>query len=191
MKKLFTIISAGISALVLTFILVISFVKINIKIETNNPYMIYVYNKSTVAVNSEGFKEDSDKYNKVLEAFNETTKISILKRLVNKTKVNENIKIDMDGRISKYSTDMKQNHIVVEMIYDKQQDVVVYHEGKSRVISYYAAMYMLRPNEEFFDIIVYYSSTNDSTKKDSYYADCKPLLLKGDSRYFSRFITTL
>lgn len=191
MKKLFTIISAGICALVLTFILVISFVKVNIKIESGNPYMIYVYNKSTVALNSEGYKEGSSQYNKVLEALDKTTSISILKRLTNKTKVNENIKIDMVGQISKYSTDMKQNHIVVEMIYDEQQDVVVYHEGNSRVISYYAIMYVLRPNNEFFDIIVYYSSTNDSTKKDSYYADCKPLFLKGDSRYISEAITKI
>ena len=191
MKKLFTIISACICALVLTFILVISFVKVNIKIEVNNPYQIYVYNKSTVAINSAGFRPGEDKYNQVLEAMEKTTSISILKRLINKTKLNEPIEIDMSGKISKYSTTMKQSHIVVEMIYDKQQDTVAYFEGNSRVVSYYAAIYIIKPNNEFFDIVVYYSSTNDSTKKDSYYADCNPLIIKGDSRYISEFVYSL
>ena len=191
MKKLFTIISACICALVLTFILVINFVKVNINIETSKPYQIYVYNKSTVAINSGGYNEGDDKYNDILKALNKTTSISIFKRLVNKTKLNEKIEIDMGGKISKYSTTMKQNHIVVEMIYDKQQDTVAYYEGNSRVVSYYAALYLIRPNNDFFDIIVYYSSTNDTTKKDSYYADCKPLILKGDSRYISEFVYSL
>ena len=191
MKKLFTIISACICALVLTFILVINFVKVNIKIETSNPYQIYVYNKSTVAINSSGYKEGDDKYDDVLNALSKTTSISIFKRLVNKTKLNEKIEIDMSGKISKYSTTMKQNHIVVEMIYDKKQDTVAYYDGNSRVVSYYAALYLIKPNNDFFDIIVYYSSTNDSTKKDSYYAECNPLLLKGDSRFISEFVYSL
>lgn len=191
MKKLFTIISASICALVLTFILVISFVKVNIKIDTINPYQIYVYNKSTVAINSGGFSEGDDKYDSILEALDKTTSISIFTRLINKTKLNEKIEIDMEGKIAKYSTTMKQNHIVVEMIYDKQQDTVAFYKGNSRVVSYYAAIYVIKPDNDFFDIIVYYSSTNDSTKKDSYYADCNPLILKGDSRYISEFVYSL
>ena len=191
MKKLFTIISACICALVLVFILVISFVKVNINLENNKPYMIYVYNKSTVAINSEGYKEDNEDYDKILKALDETTKISIFKRLNNKTKLNAKVQIDMDGAIAKYATEMKQNHIVVEMIFDEQQDVVAYYNGNSRVVSYYAAIYLIKPNNEFFDIIVYYSSTNDSTKKDSYYASCKPLIVKGDSTYITEFLTTL
>lgn len=191
MKKLFTIISASISVLVLVFILVISFVKVNIKIESGKPFQIYVYNNSTVAINSEGYKAGSKEYDNILKALNETTNISIFKRLVNKTKLNDKIEIDISGKIAKYSTNMKQNHIVVEMIYDKQQDVVAYYEGNSRVVSYYAAIYVIKPNNEFFDVIVYYSSTNDSTKKDSYYADCYPLILKGDSSYITDFMKTL
>ena len=191
MKKLFTIISASISVLVLVFILVISLVKINIKIDNGNPYQIYIYNKSTVAINSAGYKEDSKEYKDILNALNKTTSISILNRLLNKTKITDKVEIDMDGKIAKYSTNMKQNHIAIEMIYDKQQDVVAYYEGESRVISYYAAIYLIKPNNEFFDIIVYYSSTNDSTKKDSYYASCNPLVFKGDSTYITNYMKSL
>ncbi len=191
MKKLFTIISACICTLVLTFILVISFVKVNINIDNGKPYQIYVYNKSTVAISSGGFEKDDKEYESILKALEKTTSLSIFKRLINKTKLNEKIEIDMGGKISKYSTTMKQSHIVVELIYDKQQDAVVFYEGNSRVISYYAAMYVIKPNNDFFDIIVYHSSTNDSTKKDSYYASCNPLIIKGDSSYISKFVYDL
>ncbi len=191
MKKLFSIISASICVLVLVFILVISFVKVNINLETDDPYMIYVYNKSSVAMSSEGYKAGTNEYEKVLDGVNKTTSLSIFKRLVNKTKLNSKIEIDLEGKISKYSTDMKQKYIVVEMIYDKQQDVIVYSNGISRVVSYYASLFIVQPDNEFADIIVYYSTTNDSTKKDSYYASCSPLILNGDSEAMEKTIKNL
>ncbi|MBQ7973396.1 MAG: hypothetical protein IJ295_00345, partial [Clostridia bacterium] len=68
-------------------------------------------------------------------------------------KAGDKIEIDLEGKISKYSTDMKQKYIVVEMIYDKQQDVIVYSNGVSRVVSYYASLFVVQPDNEFADVV--------------------------------------
>ena len=179
MKKIFAIISGAISGVLILFIICMCFIKVNIKIDKGSPKTIYLYNKSTAATTSSGYESDSEEYKKIMKNLENLTNISIFNRLNNKTKLNDKIQIDSSGNFAKWTTDLKQTNIVIELIYDTQQDVVVYDNGKSRVISYWCISYVIPATNKFADVVAYYSTTNDSTKKDSFYASCMPLNFKG------------
>lgn len=179
MKKIFSIISAALSAIIVVFIICLCFIKVNIKIEKGDPKTIYLYNKSTAASVSTGYASDSEEYETILKSLDKLTSISIFNRLKNNTKLNDKIQIDLDNTYMKWSTDLKQSNIVIELVYDKQQDVVVYYNGKSRVISYWCISYVIPLTNNFADVVAYYSTTNDSTNKDNFYASCNPLYFKG------------
>lgn len=179
MKKIFAIISGAISGVLILFIICMCFIKVNIKIDKGAPKTIYLYNKSTAATTSSGYESGSAEYKKIMKDLEKLTNISIFNRLNNKTKLNDKIQIDTSGNFAKWTTDLKQSNIVIELIYDTQQDVVVYDNGKSRVISYWCISYVIPTTKKFADVVAYYSTTNDSTKKDSFYASCMPLNFKG------------
>ncbi len=179
MKKIFAIISGAISGVLIIFIICMCFIKVNIKIDKGTPKTIYLYNMSTAATASSGYESGSEQYTAIMNSLENLTNISIFNRLNNRTKLNEKIQIDSDGTFTKWTTDLKQSNIVIELIYDKEQDTVVYDNGKSRVISYWCISYVIPATDKFADVVAYYSTTNDSTKKDSFYASCIPLYFKG------------
>lgn len=179
MKKIFSITSAVISGLIIVFIICMCFIKVNIKIDKGSPKTIYLYNKSTAASVSTGYSESDSEYKKIMKSLDNLTNISMFNRLSNKTKLNDKITIDSEKSFTKWSTDLKQQNIVIELVYDTEQDVVVYENGHSRVISYWCISYVIPITKEFKDVVAYYSTTNDSTKKDTFYASCTPIYFKG------------
>lgn len=179
MKKIFSITSAVLSGIIIVFIICMCFIKVNIKIDKGSPKTIYLYNKSTAASVSTGYSESDSEYKKIMKSLDKLTNISMFNRLSNKTKLNDKVTIDSEGSFTKWTTDLKQQNIVIELVYDTEQDVVVYENGNSRVISYWCISYVIPITKEFKDVVAYYSTTNDSTKKDTFYASCTPIYFKG------------
>ena len=80
MKKAFTIISAVISALVVAFLITISFVKTSVAIESNNPKYVVVFNQSTTSTQTNGYTAEDKEYSQILDGIKEISNISILKQ---------------------------------------------------------------------------------------------------------------
>lgn len=191
MKKVFSIVSAVISSLVVVFLVTMCFVKKNIYIKSNGPVTVMVFNQSTTATVSNGYEKGTAEYNDVLKQLENVTNISLFNRLKNGTTLENRIVQDVEGKYTKWSTTLKSNNIVVDLTYDKEQDVVIYNGENTRVISYFCLAYVIPISNEFSDVLVYYSDTNDSTKKDTEYAACKPLILKGMAKDFIKFVESL
>ena len=191
MKKIFSIISIALTGLIVVFICSLCFITTNVSIKSNRPKFIHVFNRSTTSTIMNGYTEDNDKYSKILNNLNKVTKVSVFNRLVNKASLKKEIEIDIDGNKRKWSTDLKKEYIVVELVYDRQQDVVVYYKGDSRVISYFCLSYVIPANNEFSDVVVYYATTNNDATKDESYASCIPLVLKGKAGKFVNFVNGL
>lgn len=181
MKKIFSIISACLCVVVFVFVMVISLVKVHVFLDIGDPSVIYVYNKSTVSADSSGFKQGSKEFEKIMDAIYKSTNISVLNRIVNKSTLKPKIKLDNEQKFSKYSSEIKQANYAIEMLFDKQQDIVVYDGDETRVLSIFAMMLIYVPDQKFDDIVIYYSSTNASDKKDSNYTANTPLYVKGNS----------
>ena len=190
MKKIFSIITAVISGLVAVFLLTTCFIKTNVSIASNKPKFIYVFNQSTTATQTNGYTETDKAYNDILKKLNKASSVSVFTRLVNRTKLTTGVKQDLDGKFVKYNTSLKQKNIVVELVYDKQQDVVVEYGGHTKVVSYFCVAYVIPVTEEFSDVVVYYSTTNGDGK-DEDYKKYNPLTIKAEPGKFIDYINTL
>lgn len=193
MKKVFSIISACLAGLVVVFVVCTCLIKTNIPLEYGKPKFITVYNQSTTAIGSTEFQSGTDNYNKVLKELKNVTNVSIFNRLVNGGTLTDKPQQDLDNKLSSWSTEMKLKNIVVELTFDKQQDAVVYYDGNSKVVSYWCLLYVIPLNSDFNEIIIYYSTTNDSTNsaKENSYKECSPIVLNGMSGEFKKFVRNL
>jgi len=193
MKKAFTIISAVISALVVAFLITISFVKTSVAIESNNPKYVVVFNQSTTSTQTNGYTAEDKEYSQILDGIKEISNISILNRLINNTKVFATVEQDLDKTFAKWNTSLKQTNIVVELIYDKQQDAIVTYNGYTKVISYFCISYVIPTTDNFSDVVVYYANTNNTQgdAKNKSYAECSPLMIKGMAGEFIKLVEKL
>ena len=112
--------------------------------------------------------------------------------LKNNTSLDENIKQDNEQTYLRWDNQFRQENIVVELYYDEQQDVVVYCGDDTRVISYWCISYVIPTTDEFTDVIVYYSTLNESaTAITESYAECDPLILYGEADNFKGLLQQL
>ena len=191
MKKIFSIISASLSALVLMFILTLSFIKTNVPINIGNPVSIYVFNQSTAATVVNGYKQDNAEYSEILKRLKKVTSISNFKRLVNSDDVKPKVQQDLKGAFSVWSTELKVENIVIELVYDKQQDLVVYVGDDTRVISYFCLAYVIPVNKSFSEAVLYYATTNSDESKNKSYEECDPLYVKCTSKALTKYVNKI
>lgn len=193
MKKVFSIISACITGLIIVFVICACVIKTNIPLEYGNPMQITIYNQATTSIGGKDFKEGSKYYNAILKELNNVTNVSMFNRLVNGDSLTDKPQQDLDEKISKWSTEMKLENIVVELIFDKQQDAVVYYDGSSKVVSYWSLLYVIPLNEAYNEIILYYATTNstENSARENSYRECDPFILKGMSGDFKSFVNKL
>lgn len=193
MKKVFSIISVCLVAVIVAFVSTLCFVKTNNPLVYGTPYYINVYNHSTSSIGNKSFEEDDENFNQILTELKNITNVSIFNRLIGGGNLTKQIEQETDGKYVSYSTDLKQDNIVVELIFNKSQDAVVYSNGNSRVISYFCILYVIPDTDKLDEILVYHSTTADSTNsaKDKAYAACEPFVLYGNPSSFSKFVKTL
>lgn len=190
MKKIFSIITAVVSGLVAVFLLTTCFIKTNISIASNKPKYVYVFNQATTATKTNGYSDTDKEYDEVLKKLKKASSVSIFTRLVNRTSLNEGVVQDVNNTYAKWNTSLKQKNIVVELVYDKQQDVVVMCNGHTKVVSYFCLAYVIPVSQKFSDMIVYYSTTNGDGKDESY-AQCSPLVIKVEPQKFIDYVGNL
>ncbi len=183
MKKVFVYISIAMMVTMVVFISVLCFVKKNVPIDYVSPYQVNVFNHS---ISSTILKEKDKNYSKVLSGVNDITNVSIFNRLIHGGDLNEKIYIDMDEKYTKYNSDIKKDNIAIEMIFDKEQDTVVWYNGSSRVISYFSLIYIIPDFKNPSEVIVYYSTSNGDTR-EKLYSECNPMIIYGSTRNFVNF----
>ena len=191
MKKIFAIISSVFAVAICILLVTLSFVRKNVTLGIGDPYMIMVYNKSTTALEG-GYQKGNEKYNKVLEKLNEVTNLTLFDWLLHENSLNITPSQDLDNQFSQYSTDMKSEYIAVEILFsgdNHQQDTVVTVNGNTKVVSYDCIIMILPTNNNYSDIVVYYSL--GSPNQDEQYKVCQPIILKGRAGSFIKFVSTL
>ena len=188
-KKIFVIIACVICVLVATFVITTNTIKSNVTIAIGSPYSVVLFDHSTTGVES----KEQKIFNEIGSKLNKTTSVSVYDKMINKFTLSKKIYQDSEGRYAKWSTDILTKNLVVEIIYNSMQDLVVYEGEYSRVVSYYCISFVIPDTENFTEIAVYYSFTqnNDNNEKNKSYAECTPLILCGEASELAEYVKTI
>lgn len=184
-KKVFVVISSVMAVLVISFLVTTSSIKSNVSIAVGTPYSVVIFDHSTTG---KELKKETTISNFKKE-MNKLTNVSVFSKLVNGANISKKIYQDSDGKFAKYSTDLLNKNLVVEIIYDKMQDLIVYDGQDTRVVSYYCLSFVIPKTSDFTEIAVYYALTSNSTDNEKYnsYVSCTPLILYGNAETLSEF----
>lgn len=189
LKKIFIAIAGGLSLVIVSFLITICNVKSNVSIAFNSPYSVVIFNNST---KGEEYKTEAN-LEILQEEINKLTNLTVYNKLVNGFSLTKNIEMDTSGKFTKYSTDLLNKNLVIEFIYTTEQDLVVYEEGNSRVISFYCLSLVIPKVDDCTEIAVYYSNTSntENNEKNDSYATNTPLILHGNAKDFINQIKNL
>lgn len=189
LKKIFIAIAGGLSLVIVSFLITICNVKSNVSIAFNSPYSVVIFNNST---KGEEYKTDAN-LEILQEEINKLTNLTVYNKLVNGFSLTKNIEMDTSGKFTKYSTDLLNKNLVIEFIYTTEQDLVVYEDGNSRVISFYCLLLVIPKVDDCTEIAVYYSNTSntENNEKNDSYATNTPLILHGNAKDFINQIKNL
>ena len=188
-KKIFIILACVISALTASFLITVCSVKSNVGIAIGNPYSIVVFNQSTTGREVKN-EETISEFNKQM---NNVTNLTVFDKLVNGVTIKNRIYQDSSGKFAKWSTDLLNKNLVIEVIYNKMQDLIVYDGDDTRVVSYYCISFVIPKTDDFTEIAVYYSITSnaDNNEKNDSYRENTPLILYGNASDFIEFAKTI
>lgn len=184
-KKIFVIIASVMIIVIASFLIVTNSVKSNVGIAVGEPYTIVVFNHSTTGVEL----KKNETINEFKDEMSKLTNVSVFDKLINNANISKKVYQDSEGKFAKYSTDLLTNNLVVEIIYDKMQDLIVYDKKDTRVVSYYCLAFVIPKDSDFTEIAVYYSLTSNTEGNEKYdsYSSCTPLILYGDAETLSEF----
>ena len=187
------ILSAVVVAVIVALMVTLNSVRSNVHIDYSNPLYVNIFKYSTVAIDSKKYQDKDGGFDGVIGKINEITNVTALEKLINRVSLDDKIIQDADNNYVKWSTDVKNKNIVIEFTYDKEQDLVVYKNGRSRVISYWCLALVIPSSSGFTEIVAYYSNTNETTgsAKDESYASCEPVVLYGDFSEFYDYMISL
>ena len=193
LKKIFMISSAVVVAVILSLIITLCSIRSNVHIDYSSALYVHIFNHSTVAIDSQKYQDKDGGYDEIIEKINEITNVSAFDKLVNRVSLDKVFVQDPEKHYTKWSTDIKNKNVVIEFTYDREQDLVVVKNGKTRVISYWSLALVIPSTNDFTEIIAYYANTNESTgnAKDDSYASCEPVVLYGDFSEFYEYMTSL
>lgn len=195
MKKIFIGISSVIFAFVIVMLCVMTGVKKNIGFAIEKPDFINVYNKSTtVTSGGEPYEDDEQKndepFDLVLKNLEKTTTLSLFQLAQNNRNLNYKIEYDKQN-YALYDSSMKNDNLVIELIYRNQKEIVVYENGEQRVIPFRCLIFIIPANENFNEIVVYNALSNDTSAKEEQYKNCTPFILKGIAKDLISYVNTL
>ena len=192
MKKIFIIISSVLMVAVITLLVTLTQINKNVNIKFDNPAKIYVYNESTNPTKNDGYTENDEAYATLVNKINNMTNMSLFKRLVELKTLDTKVEQSKDGTFAKWTSELKSKNLVIELDFGTElQDMIIYENGNSRVISFYCISYVITKTSSLNDIIVYYSGTNDTTAREEQYAKCEPIVLKGYGTDLIKYIDSL
>ena len=188
-KKIFVVLASLLCVVVAAFTITIIKVKSNVTIAIGSPYSVVVFDHTTAGVES----KDEAVFSGLSTQMSNATNMSIFDKLIKKVSLEKKIYQDSTDKYAKWSTDILNNNLVIEVIYTSMQDLVVYEGEYSRVVSYYCLSFVIPTTSEFTEIPVYYSFTQNNNANEKYesYRSCTPLVLYGNPEELAEFVKTI
>ena len=165
--KRFTIISSIIIALIVVATIVLGCVKVDNPLALPNADVIVVYSEgSSVEYTKEGTPA---KYNRLAKEVKNITKLTILECMVNDYDLKRVPSQALDGKYDSFSksTATSENYCV-ELVYEKKQSLLVSYEGDTKVVEFYALLFIVEESGNGQEIALHFSTTEGIDSYKSY-----------------------
>lgn len=188
-KKIFIAVACFISAVTASFVIAICNTRSNVGIAVGTPYSIVVFDHATTGKEI----KNEDTITKFHDKMSGITNLTVFDKLIHGVSLKNRIYQDSEKKFTKWSTDLFNNNMVIEIIYNSMQDLIVYEGDDTRVISYYCISFVIPDTDEFTEIAVYYSLTSnaDNNEKNDSYRNNTPLILYGNASEFAKFAKSI
>ena len=190
MKKIFCICAAILIAIVGTLLGVLGSIKKSLSFEFNKPLYINVFNRSAATTQASGlaYYSTDPEYSKVLEMLEKMTTTSLLNLLLKNGSIRYNIDYGKDNyRV--YDTDMKSEYLVIELVYDKEQNVVVYEGNDTTTIAFYDILFVIPYENKFNEIVIY--NSHETNLRETKYKENVPFIIKGNPKELINYVNSL
>lgn len=188
MKKIFTIATACISAAIFIFLLAMGIIKRNVRFSYSPPETINVYNCSGSPTQANGYTQDDSVYNDILKQMEESTNLSLLEWLLGCNSITTQVTQDVAEDYVTYNPDMRTENLAVELVFSTPQDVIVTIDSNTKVLELWCLMFIMPVTDSFTDIVVYFSTTKDSSNRIASYQTYRPILLKGKTKNIYKYV---
>ena len=190
MKKLFCIISAAIIGVVGSFLVTLSFIRTK-SVVFDNPYSINVYYKSTTPISGNvSYYEEDDEFSDIMKKMGQSLNNSLFTQMFYDGDL-DNKPVYGKTDYATYDTTMKNENLVVELIYRETKNIVCYEDGNSRVMSFTCLMIVIPCMDRYTEMVIYSSVNNDSTLKEEEYKKCTPFVVKGNPKKLLKYFDSL
>ena len=192
MKKIFCIISAAFIGVIGVFLITLGCIRQRV-VTFDNPFSINVYYKSTTTVNDgASYYEGDEGYTRIMEELNNSIRNSLLRVMISDGNL-KNRPVYGEDNYSTYDTSMKNDNLVIELIYREEnlKNIVCYEGDRSRVICYMCLIFIIPINSSYEEMVVYSSVTNDSTNKETGYKDSTPFIVKGNPKKLIKYVESI
>lgn len=183
--KKFAIVSCCFVLLILATIITLGCVKVNSKLDIDEPTTFVYYVKSSV-----GVKKSSDEpkiYNNLKKYVNEMTDLSIFDYMVKGISLKAKSGQDYNNKY-KYSYDLKEKGICLEMQFDKTQSIVVEIDGNTKVIEFTGLIMQVKDSSKAQEVALFFSTSTGESKT---YKEDNPILIIAKQNKLYDYISSL
>lgn len=183
--KKFAIVSCCFVVLILATIITLGCVKVNSKLDIDEPTTFVYYVKSSV-----GVKKSSDEpkiYNNLKKYVNEMTDLSIFDYMVKGISLKAKSGQDYNNN-NKYSYDLKEKGICLEMQFDKTQSIVVEIDGNTKVIEFTGLIMQVKDSSKAQEVALFFSTSTGESKT---YKEDNPILIVAKQNKLYDYISSL
>ena len=177
--------------LVVSFISIICFYKIEPQINFKTPAKILAFNKSIVSSKTNGYNSEDEEYEQILKELKDMTTLTIFEKLKISNELNNKVYQEDTGFSVPDISTLKRENVVIEMQYDTSQDLIIYNGQNTRVVSYYWLMVVIPESKPFESVNLYFSTTIDESSHTSSYAENDVLKIFAKTEHIVDFIQSL
>lgn len=184
--KKFAIVACSFVLIILATMITLGCVKVNSKLDVDEPTTFVYYVKSTV-----GVKKSSDEpkiYNNLKKYVNEMTDLSIFDYMAKGISLKAKPGQDYDNQYV-YGYAMKENGVCLEMQFDKTQSIVVEIEGNTKVIEFTGLLMEVKSSSKAQEVALFFSTSTGESKT---YDGCEnPILIVAKQNKLYEYISSL
>ena len=183
--KKFAIVACSFIIVILATMITLGCVKVNSKLDIDEPKTFIYYDNSTV-----GIKKSSDEpkiYNNLKKYVSEMTDLSIFDYMAKGISLKAKPSQDYDNQY-KYSYNMKEKGICLEMQFEKTQSIVVEIDGNTKVVEFTGLIMAVKNSAQAQEVALFFSTSSGDSKS---YKEENPILIVAKQNKLYKYISSL
>lgn len=187
-KKFAIVASVFIGFIIITMV-VLGCVHVNMELEVDEPkYFKYYVNSSSDG--GEKNADDSPKiYKNLNKLFKKSTSLSVFDYMSKGLSLKAKPTQDTENQFSPYATNMKEENVCLEVVFENKQSLVVEIDGDTKVIDFYSLFMIVNESSKAQEVALYFSTSSGSYK--DYSSSKEPIVIVAKTNKLYDYIMSL